>query len=117
MHRLGRLPIEYILHLARVNGYSFCRNHMTKEWNFVQPELTFAEFCIELMISQSLKHNVKMALMLISILGIDQNVINEYHDKLVHFCREYGVHQIHEVNRGIGQSERHNQIFIKTILG
>jgi hypothetical protein len=71
VHKLGRLPIEYILHLARVNGYSFCRDHMTKEWNFAQPELTPAEFCIQLMISQSLKHNAKMALMAFSILGID----------------------------------------------
>jgi hypothetical protein len=58
-----------------------------------------------------------MALMLFSILGIDQNVINENHDKLVQFHHEYGVHQIHEVSRGIGQSERHDQIFIKTISG
>jgi hypothetical protein len=58
---------------------------VTKEWNFAQPELTSAEFCIELMISQSLKHNAKMALMLFSILGIDQNVVNENHDKLVQF--------------------------------
>jgi hypothetical protein len=33
VHRLGRLPIEYILHLARVKRYSFCIDHMTKEWN------------------------------------------------------------------------------------
>jgi hypothetical protein len=43
-HRLGRLPIKYILHLSRVNGYSFCRDHVTKEWNFAQPEFTFADF-------------------------------------------------------------------------
>jgi hypothetical protein len=82
VHILGRLPIEYIIHLARVNGYSFCRDHVTKKWNFIQPEFTFTEFCIELMISQSLKHNVKMSLMLFSILEIDYNVINENQDKL-----------------------------------
>jgi hypothetical protein len=71
VHRLGRLLIKYILHPARVNGYSFCRDHVTKEWNITQPELTFAKFRIELMISQSLKHNAKMALMLFNILGID----------------------------------------------
>jgi hypothetical protein len=69
VHILGRLPIEYILHLTRVNGYSFCRNHVPEKWNFTQPELTFPEFCIELMIS--LEHNAKMACMLFSILGID----------------------------------------------
>jgi hypothetical protein len=70
VYRLGRLPIEYILHFARVNRYPFYRNHMPKKWNFALPDLTFAEFCIELMISQSLKHNAKMALMLFSNLGI-----------------------------------------------
>jgi hypothetical protein len=50
-----------------------------------------------------------MALMLFSILGIDQNIINENHDKLVQFHHEYGVHQIHEVSRGIGQFERHDR--------
>jgi hypothetical protein len=71
VHTLERLPIEYILHLARVNGYSFCRDHMTKEWNFTQPELTLAEFCIEVMISQTLKNNAKMTLMLFGNFGID----------------------------------------------
>jgi hypothetical protein len=99
VHRFLRLPIKYIPHFARVNGYSFCRNHVSMKWNFAQPELTPAEFGIELMISQSLKHNVsKMSLMLFSVLGIDENVINENHDKLVQFHHEYEVHQIHEVS-------------------
>jgi hypothetical protein len=51
VHICGRLPIKYILHFARVNGYSFCRDHVIKKWNFIQPELTFAKFCIELVIS------------------------------------------------------------------
>jgi hypothetical protein len=46
-------------------------DYVTKEWNLAQLELTLAEFCIELMILQSLKYNAKMALMLFSILGID----------------------------------------------
>jgi hypothetical protein len=71
VHKLGRLPIEYIPHFARVNIYSFCRKHMGKKWNFTEPELTFAKLCKELMISQSLMCNVKMSLMLFSILGID----------------------------------------------
>jgi hypothetical protein len=70
-HRLGRLPIEYILHFARVNGYSVFRNHMPMKPNLAQPKLTFVEFCIELIISQSVKHNAKMSLMLFNILGID----------------------------------------------
>jgi hypothetical protein len=117
VHRLERLPIEYISHFATVNGYSFYRYHVTKKWNFAQLELTFTEFCVELMFSQSLKHNAKMSLMFFSVLGIDYNVINENNDKLVQFHHEYGVHQIHEVSRGIGPPKRHNQIFINAISG
>jgi hypothetical protein len=92
VHRLGRLPIEYIPHFAIINGYSFCRNHVPKKWNFAQPELTLAEFNIELVISQSLKHNTTMSHMRFSILGIDDNVIIENHDKLVQFYHQYEIH-------------------------
>jgi hypothetical protein len=44
---------------------------MPMKWNFAQPKLTFTEFRIELVIMQSLKHNVKMSLILFSVLGID----------------------------------------------
>jgi hypothetical protein len=71
VHRLGRLPIEYILYFARVNGYFFYKYHVPKKRNFAQPELTLVEFWIGLVISQSLKNNVKMSLMLFNIFGID----------------------------------------------
>jgi hypothetical protein len=69
------------------------------------------------MVSQLLKHNAKMTLILFSILGIDQNVVNENHDKLIQFHHEYRVHQIHEVSGGVSQPKRYNQIFIKAISG
>jgi hypothetical protein len=49
--------------------------------------------------------------------GIDQDVINEYHDKLVQLWHEYGVHQVHEMGRSIGASKRHNQVLIQPIPG
>jgi hypothetical protein len=45
----------------------------------------------------------------------DQDVINEYHDKLVQLRHEYRVHQVHEMGRSIGESKRHNQILIQPI--
>jgi Holliday junction resolvasome RuvABC ATP-dependent DNA helicase subunit len=45
--------------------------------------------------------------MLFFTLGIDQDVINEDHDKLVQLQHEYGVHQVHEMYRSIGESKRH----------
>jgi hypothetical protein len=78
---------------------------VTQEWNFTQQELTLVVLCIELMVTKSLKHNAEMPFMLFLILRIDQDVINEDHDKLVELCHEYRVHQVHEVSRGIGQLE------------
>jgi hypothetical protein len=56
-----------------------------------------------------------MLLMLFFILGVDQDVINEDHDKLVQLRHEYGVHQVYEMCRSIGESKRHNQILIQPI--
>jgi hypothetical protein len=65
---------------------------MFKKWNFLQSESTFAELGIELMVSKLLQNNSEMLHMLIFTLGIDQDVINEDHDKLVQLWHEYGVH-------------------------
>jgi hypothetical protein len=46
-----------------------------------------------------------MLRMLLFTLGIDQDVINEDHDELVQLQHEYGVHQVHEMCRSIGESK------------
>jgi hypothetical protein len=58
-----------------------------------------------------------MLLILFLILGVDQDVINEDHDKLVQFRHEYRVHQVHEICRSIGEYKRYNQILIQPIPG
>jgi hypothetical protein len=78
---------------------------MSKKWNLLQPECTFAKLDIESMVTKSLQNNPKMLFMLFFILELDQDVINEYHDKLVQLWHEYGVHQIHEMCRSIGDSK------------
>jgi hypothetical protein len=90
---------------------------VTQKLNFGQPELTLAEFCIQLMITQLLKHNVEMLLMLFLTLRKDQDIINEDHDKLVQLFHENRVHQVHEVSRGVGQTKGHHQILIKIVSG
>jgi hypothetical protein len=90
---------------------------VTQEWYFAQPELTFVVFSIELMIPQSLKHNAEMPLMFFLVLRIDQDVINEDHDKLIQLYHEYVVHQIHEVSGGVGQPKRPHEILIEAISG
>jgi hypothetical protein len=81
---------------------------MPKKRDFLQPESTLAKLGIKLMVTKSLQNNLKMLPMLFFALGIDQDVIDEYHDKLVLLRHEYGVHQVHEMCRSNGESKRHN---------
>jgi hypothetical protein len=69
------------------------------------------------MITQSLKYNAEMLFMLFLTLRKYQDVVNEDHDKLVQLFHENRVHQVHEVSGGVGQSKRHHQILVKTVLG
>jgi hypothetical protein len=55
---------------------------MAKKRHFLQPECTLAELGIELMVVKSLQDNTKMLLILFFIVGVDQDVTNEDHDKL-----------------------------------
>jgi hypothetical protein len=56
---------------------------MSKKQNFLQPKITLAELGIELMVMKSLQNNSEMLRMIFFTLGIDQDGINEDHDKLV----------------------------------
>jgi hypothetical protein len=85
---------------------------MSKKRNFLQPESTLDELGIMLMVSKSLQNNSEMLRMLLFILGVAQDVVNEDHDKLVQLRHEYGVHQVHEMCRSIGESKRHNQLLV-----
>jgi hypothetical protein len=53
--------------------------------------------------------------MLFFALGTYQDVVNEDHDKLVQLWHEYGVHQVHEMCRSIGESKQHNQILVQSV--
>ena len=53
-----------------------------------------------------------MILMITIILGINQNVIDEYHDELIKVLHEHLVHQIHEVGWCISQAKRHDSELI-----
>jgi hypothetical protein len=55
---------------------------VTQEFHTIQPEFTLREFGIEFVISQSLQDNTKMLRMLGFILGINEDIINEYHYEL-----------------------------------
>jgi hypothetical protein len=78
---------------------------VAKKWYFLQPERTLAEPGIKLMVTKSLQDNTKVLFMLFFILGVDQDVVNEDYDKLAQLRHEYGVHQVHEMCRSIGESK------------
>jgi hypothetical protein len=90
---------------------------MSEKRNFLQPEITLAELGIELMVSKSLQNNSEMLCMLFFTLGIDQDVVNKDHDKIVQLQHEHGVHQVHEMCRNIGEFKRHNQILVQPVPG
>ena len=90
---------------------------MTQEQDFTDPELTLAQLCIQLVLSQSLQYHPQMICMLFFALRINQNVINEYHHKLIKVIHEYTVHQVHEERWRIGQTKRHHCELIQPILG
>jgi hypothetical protein len=69
------------------------------------------------MVSKSLQNNLEMLRMLLFALGVDQDVINGDHDKLVQLRHEYGVHQVHKMCRSIGESKQHNQILVQPVPG
>jgi hypothetical protein len=102
-YRSWILPIKYFLNLAGVNYDTLNRDDMSMKRNFLQLESTLTELGIELMVTKSLQNNVEILHMLFFTLGIDQDVINDDHDKLVQLRHEYRVHQVHEMCRSIGE--------------
>jgi hypothetical protein len=82
-YRFWRLPIKYFLNLAWVNCNTLSGDDMSKKRNFLQPESILTKFVIELMVPKSLQNNSEMLHMLFFTLGIDQDVVNEDHDKLI----------------------------------
>jgi hypothetical protein len=67
------------------------------------------------MISQTLKDNSEVFSMFFLSLGIDENIIDEDHDKFVELRHKHEVHEVHEVGWGIRETKGHYQELIKTI--
>jgi len=65
------------------------RDSVTQKFDTSQPEFTFGEFGIQLMIPEMLEHHTQMLLMVSLIFGVDQYIIDENHDEFVEFRHEY----------------------------
>jgi hypothetical protein len=97
VYGLGWFPIHHLLHFARIYGNTILGNSAAQKFHTIQPELTFGELSIKLMISQTLKDNSKMFGMLLLIFGIDKDIIDKDHYEFVELRHEHGVHEVHEV--------------------
>ena len=60
------------------------------------------------MVPECLENNPQMILMLLLRLGVDQNVVNNDHKKLIQVGLEYPMDEIYECHWSIRQSERHH---------
>jgi hypothetical protein len=115
VYGLGWFPIHHFLNFARIYGDTILGNGVPQEFHTFQPEFTFGELCIKLMISQTLKDNSEVFDMFFLALGIDENIIDKDHDKFIELRHKHGVHEVHEVGWGIRETKRHYQELVKTI--
>jgi hypothetical protein len=100
------------LYLATINSSAFAGNSVAQKFYTIHPEFTLGKLSIEVMVSKTLENNVQVLSMIFLILGINKDVINKNHDELVKLRHEYRIHEIHEVDRSICETERHDKILI-----
>jgi hypothetical protein len=79
-----------------------------QEFHTLQPEFTFGELSIKLMISQTLKDNSEMFGMLFLVFGIDKDIIDKDHYEFVELRHKHGVHEVHELGWGIRETKGHH---------
>jgi hypothetical protein len=115
VYGLGWFPVHHLLDFARIYGDTIFGNSVAQKFHTIQPEFTFGELSIKLMISQMLKDNSEMFGMLLLIFGIDDDIIDEDHYEFVELHHKYRVHEVHEVGWGICETKGHHQEFVKTI--
>jgi hypothetical protein len=89
---------------------------MPQEFHTLQPEFTFGELSIKLMISQTLKDNSEVFGMFFLIFGVDEEIIDKDHYEFVKLRHKHGVHEVHEVGWGICETKGHYQELVKTIM-
>jgi hypothetical protein len=115
MDRSRGLPIHHFLDFTWINRYTILGDGVTQKFDGIKPEFTFREFGIQMVISQTLKNNVKMSSMIFKIFRIDQNIVDKNYGEFIKFRHEDRIHEIHEICWCIGKTKGHYQIFIESI--
>jgi hypothetical protein len=81
---------------------------MAQEFYCIQPKFTLGELGVQVVVSQSLKDNMKVFDMIFWSFRVDQDVVNEDHNKFVEFLHENRIHEVHEVGWSISETKRHD---------
>jgi hypothetical protein len=115
VYGLGWFPVHHLLNFARIYGDTILGNGFPQELHTLQPEFTFGELSIKLMISQTLKDDSEMFGMFFLVFGIDEDIVDKDHYEVVKLRHKHGVHEVHEVGLGIRETKGHYQELVKTI--
>jgi hypothetical protein len=115
VYGIGWFPIHHLLDFATIDGDTIFRNSVAQKFHTIQPEFTFGELSIKLMILQTLKDNSEMFGMLLLVFGIDKDIIDEDHYEFVEIHHKHEVHEVHEVGWGICETKGHHQELVDTI--
>jgi hypothetical protein len=115
VYGLGWFPIHHLLNFARIYGDTILGNGVPQEFHTFQPEFTFGELSINLMISQTLKDNSEVFDMFFLVFGVDEDIIDKDDYEFVELRHKHEVHEVHELGWGIRETKRHYQELVKTI--
>src|SRR4051812_36900817 len=102
---LRRFPIQNCRHSLRINSNALGRDDMPKAKNFIKPEFTFGELCIEFILFELVEHQSQMLGMILLILGEDQYIIEIDQDEFIGVGVEDEVHHARECWRSIDKAE------------
>ena len=89
---------------------------MPQESHLSKPKLALTELGTQLMVPECLENNLQMILMLLLRLGVDQDVVNKDHNRLIQIGLEYPIHEVHECCWRIRQPKRHHYEFEMPML-
>jgi hypothetical protein len=96
------------LDFARIYGDTIFGNSVSQKFHTNQPEFTFGELGIKLVISQMLKDYSEMCGMFSLVFGVDKDIIDEDHYEFVELHHKHGFHEVHEVGWGICETKGHH---------
>jgi hypothetical protein len=85
---------------------------VTEKSDFLDPKLTLAELGVQLMLPELSQHGPQVLFLLFCGLGVDQYIVDEDYDTLVHLIHEDLVRHVHEVRRAISPAKRHDCVLV-----